>query len=151
MSKKATEKEVEKARFERKWKHLVNVITAFQSKIQLASQGGIFNFPFFFLFHFLFSLTQCNDTVKKHYKNTVTVLLSVLFSNSTIHLNIVLIYLITTLQIYCKIQIYFTTIQLLHKSILSGRGDVEFRISFFFWKSHIFFFRNEMFCSGVYV
>ena len=50
MSKKATEKEVEKARIERKWKHLVNVMTAFQSKIQVASQGGIFNFPFFFFF-----------------------------------------------------------------------------------------------------
>ena len=66
MSKKATEKEVEKARIERKWKHLVNVITAFQSKIQVAAQGGIFNFPFFFLF--LFSLTQLNDTVKNTIK-----------------------------------------------------------------------------------
>ena len=53
MSKKTTEKEVEKARIERKWKHMVNVITAFQSKIQVASQGGILNF---FTFFFFFSL-----------------------------------------------------------------------------------------------
>lgn len=48
MSKKATEKEVEKARIERKWKHMVNVITAFQSKIQVASQGGILIFSLIF-------------------------------------------------------------------------------------------------------